>query len=545
MIQPTPETPDAGEPPARRRLAAAAWVGGFGLCALPVFLGLLNHDVAWYLHAAGRVLAGRRLYVDVVEINPPLIVWLNFAPIGLARAAGISEVAALRLLVLGLVAGSLLATREALRLALPDRPSARRPTLALALFALVPLAGYDFGQREHLMFALFLPYLVLASARARGRAAGVGLSWAVGLMAGVGLALKPHFALPWVAVEAWLAWETRGERGRGWRWAWPRPEVVAVVASGLAYAAAVLAIAPEYRDVVRWARPVYAGAVPASLPDLLGRPATGLTLFALLGFAAVRPRGDGREGPASLLVAALGLLGIAFLQAKGFPYHFYPPLAAATIAIGLLAAGPAPAPASADDRGRRRAVLLTRGVLAAVVILTVALRANESRLWRGRPGESDTDVGRMIRLARGPGGEPRTLFVFSPAVAASFPLVTYAGAGWASRHPCLWFLTALHPAGLPASKGPTPAMGRTERHLFDSVVADLLRDRPDLLIVDEAGAKPAFGGGRFDFLAYYSRDPGFAAFLRDYEPFDALGPFRVYRRTAPAASTPRVAGGRR
>ena len=86
-------------------------LAGFGLGVLPVFLGMLNHDAAWLLHAAGRVLAGDALYVDVDETNPPLIVWLSFAPVLLARAAGISEVLAFRLLMLLLIACSLLAIR--------------------------------------------------------------------------------------------------------------------------------------------------------------------------------------------------------------------------------------------------------------------------------------------------------------------------------------------------------------------------------------------------------------------------------------------------
>ena len=63
-------------------------LGGFGLGVLPVFLGILNHDAAWLLHAAGRVLAGDALYVDVDETNPPLIVWLSFAPVLLAALPG-------------------------------------------------------------------------------------------------------------------------------------------------------------------------------------------------------------------------------------------------------------------------------------------------------------------------------------------------------------------------------------------------------------------------------------------------------------------------
>jgi hypothetical protein len=43
-------------------------------------------DIAFLLYAAGRVLDGARLYLDVVEINPPLIIALNLPAVLLARA---------------------------------------------------------------------------------------------------------------------------------------------------------------------------------------------------------------------------------------------------------------------------------------------------------------------------------------------------------------------------------------------------------------------------------------------------------------------------
>src|SRR5271157_5778984 len=49
----------------------------------------LKDDVAWLLYVARRWLAGRELYVDVVEVNPPLIVWISAIPIRLAGVLGI------------------------------------------------------------------------------------------------------------------------------------------------------------------------------------------------------------------------------------------------------------------------------------------------------------------------------------------------------------------------------------------------------------------------------------------------------------------------
>ena len=518
-----PDPPEVPPDPAPRAWSWAWWPVGFGLGSLPVFLGVLNHDVAWYLHAAGRMMAGDRLYVDLIETNPPLIVWCGALPRLLARALGISEIVALRVVVLGAVGASIELTGRALRVALPDRPGGRRAILWLCLFALLGLPGYDFAQREHLMLASLLPYLMMASSRAMGRRPGTPLAVAVGATAGVGLALKPHFVLPWLAIEAYLA-----ASGRSWR-IWARPEALAVVAVGLGYSVAIAAITPEYLGLIRRVGPAYASMGRPSWLDLWNSPATFVTAVATLGLLASRPKGPGGECLRLVLVADLGFLAIALLQNKGYSYHFYPPFALAVLLVGLLAVGTSAG--SPSDRAGLSPVV-TKGIFLALILTAVLGRVGESLAWRGRPEASDSPLGRMIRATKAE-SEGGSIFVFSPSVAASFPLVSYSGAGWASRHPALWFLPSFHPRGSDdASRVSTEAMGESERFLLGTVVEELLARRPALLFVDESGSPGAFGGRAFFYLDYYSLDPRFAAFLADYEPREKVDDFRIYRRAS-------------
>ncbi|SIO67415.1 hypothetical protein SAMN05444166_8358 [Singulisphaera sp. GP187] len=515
---------------ARRGLTVCIWVVGFGLAALPVFLGLLNHDVAWLLCAADSVLGGRRLYVEVLEINPPLIVWLTFAPVLLARGLEISEILSFRILMLGVLAGSLFLSGRTLARANLVSLSMRRYVLGIAMVAFLPLAGYDFGQREHLMLILCFPFLLLGSARVKDRPMGVGMPCLVGLIAGVGLALKPHFLLLWIAIEVTLAWAWRG-----WR-IWFRPEAIAVMVVGLVYGIAILVFTPEYPGWLRWIAPVYAACSQASVSTLMSAPATRLSMVASLAFLAIRPRGELRAYCQLLLIANLSLLGIAFLQNKGYSYHFYPAFATAMMLIGLLAVGAR----GVEDRLQRGSILMTRCVLVAIVCGAAYARIGDSLIWRGCPGESDTTLGQMIRLVRD-NARSGSLYTFSPAVAASFPLVNYGEVSWKAGHACLLFLPKLYPEGLLATQaeamGMTGEMGRTERSLFEIVVNDLLRDRPTLLLVDATEQMPAFNGRRFDYLAYYSLDPRFADFLREYERISDVDTFRVYRRKIQTVTT--------
>ncbi|MHC5541372.1 hypothetical protein ACYOEI_24385, partial [Singulisphaera rosea] len=509
-----------GERPRTSRIGFGAIVlAALGIAVVPVFLGVLNHDVAWYLHVAGRVLVGERLYADIIEINPPLIVWLSIPPTLVAHALGISEILTFRLMMIGVIAGSLSLSAWALHRALPEDPSLRRWALLFLVFVLVPLAGYDFGQREHMMLTLILPYVILASARARETTSDRGiLPWVVGLVAGLGIALKPHFALAWIAVEIDLA-----SIRRTWR-VWLRPEAVAIVAVGTLYAVAVLALTPDYFALIRWAKGVYAASSRITVGSLLVEPATLLTAIAWLSFLASRPERTTRRDCEVLLVADLALLAVAFVQFKGFTYHFYPPLALAFMLLGWL---------WSECRGSKARDLVLGGLIASTVLGVAFFRVNESRFWRGRPGVSATALGRMVREAKTHASGGR-VFTFSPSIAASFPMVTYAGVGWASRHSCLFFLPSFYPEVFTGKPIPgyhsIATMGKDERFLFESVVDDLLKGQPSVLFVDESPRKLAFNGQAFDFLAYYSLDPRFVTFLRDYEPAETIDIIRVYRR---------------
>ena len=50
----------------------------------------MKDDIAWLLYAARRWMAGRELYVDVVEVNPPLIIWISAVPLEIARWLDVS-----------------------------------------------------------------------------------------------------------------------------------------------------------------------------------------------------------------------------------------------------------------------------------------------------------------------------------------------------------------------------------------------------------------------------------------------------------------------
>ena len=75
----------------RAVVAAGSLMLLFSVLAVVLFATLrspLKDDIAWLLYVARRWMAGRELYVDVVEVNPPLIVWISAIPLEIARWIG-------------------------------------------------------------------------------------------------------------------------------------------------------------------------------------------------------------------------------------------------------------------------------------------------------------------------------------------------------------------------------------------------------------------------------------------------------------------------
>ena len=504
----------------------------FILGALPQFFAPPLPDVAWLLYVAREVLGGARLYVDLVEVNPPLIVWLNLIPAALARALGLPDVQVYRLLVLLAALVSFLLCLAVLgRMREPGRPAARRLVAILVAVALVPLAGPDFGEREHLLLVLALPYVLLAGLRMQAGDIGAGRAGVIGALAGIGIALKPYFVLLPVLLEGLLL--LRRHRVR-------RPETIAMVAVVAVYIGSVFLWAVPYWELSRLLGLAYYRFLqePILLTAVMGQGA-GLALCAMLAYAALRDRARPRPAWTVLLLATIALYLSAVLQRKGWRYHFYPSMATGLLLLGLLAT-------EARSRTMTFAARIYGAVAVALTIyLPLSLLAG-GILTLMKPSRAepvgDPDLPRLVELVgrEAPGGD---ILVLSTNMASAFPLVTEAGVGWASRAPSVWPLAAEYRDALrsPVPLTYRPAAERTalERYLVTTVTEDFVRRRPELLIVLRPGPdRPEWGVRRLDYLEFFGQDPGFARELGRYGFLADVGEYRVYGRGRDAAVAP-------
>ena len=490
--------------------------------------GLINHDTGWYLHSAARFLDGSRLYDEIfVEVNPPLGLFLTLPPVALSRLSGLFVVDLFVLYLYALIGLSLAATWWLLRGA-PDLPVSLRRGLvfAAALVLTVSPAG-QFGQREHFLMVLALPYLILAALGSTGAPrrppVALGVAVGVGVAAALGFALKPHYLSVPLALEVYLLAGHREVRRLF------RPETLALAATGALYVASVIAFTPDYLTrIVPYALEVYNAAYRNPPSFVFGRVETILLPMACLAHLAGRG-GLVRPAFCDVFFAASACLFLSYgIQMKGWDYQVYPATACLVLGFAALCLDGLESGRGATEArpAARPSPGFILAALAAVFLLVgaAAIRGGYRNILM------ETMMPHVETHA--PGG---SIAAFTSNVLLSFPMVNYAGVGWSSRLPAQWLLPGVLRKRQANKDVESALLDEIERYTRDAVVADFTRQPPDLVIVDNRERKSYFGDLRFDYLDYFMQDPRFAAIWAGYEWVADESVYRLYRRRcAPA-----------
>ena len=464
------------------------------------FRSPLKDDIAWLLYVARRWMAGRELYVDVVEINPPLIVWISAVPIGLAGWLGIDvqfvaiPVFLTAVLVCAWWSAGLLRHNG-------DILANRVVVFALigSVFLIVPAA--DVGQREHLLMAAFLPYLILFARRLEGgTSSGVALVVA-GVLAGLGCALKPRYGAAFAALECLAL--MRGIRP--WR-----PMPIAAGVTLLAYAGLVALLCPAYlRRAVPLALALY-GATDAPFLSLLSDSA--MLIFGQ--FVAVALLWMRRRVMAefslmlTLAVFAAVSTAVCFVDGKNWYYHQLPATITTILSLALWCVSEIPRWRQAVSR----LPLVMAAVALAVFVFSTARRLEPAVKQAVRP--QYTTQARLEEIIRTE--HARTYIAFSEWIALGFPVVNETGVAWASRFDSMWALK-----GEVWRAAFDPAIAR-EWPIARWVAHDFIAGCPDIAVVDTR---------KINYIQILSAaDPAFARAWSRYHRLEAFDGLAVYRR---------------
>ena len=294
----------------------------------------LKDDIAWLLYVAHRWMSGRELYVDLLEVNPPLIIWISALPLAVARWLGVTPQ------FVAMPAFAAIALASAWWSACLLRPVGglfawRIPVFAVVGSVLLIIPAADLGQREHLLVAAFLPYLILFARTLAPEPDGtrpmvVTVSVA-GVLAALGCALKPQYGIVFVALEV----VALCHRIRPWRAA-----PIAAAATLAGYVGLVAYLCPAYlRHAVPMALALY-GATDVSFGALLFKcapllAAEGLAIF--LWWRNRRTLSHAALLMTGMVFAVLSSL-VCFIDGKDWFYHRLPATVVTLLVLILWAA---------------------------------------------------------------------------------------------------------------------------------------------------------------------------------------------------------------
>ena len=340
--------------------AMAVLLVALGFVLATSMLSPLKDDVAWLLYVARKWLGGQRLYEDLVEVNPPLIIWLYAIPAWIAGLLGLQPKSVASPFFAVLMLGSAWWTAVLLqgRAAIFTR---RLPVFATIATLLLLLPGVEFGQREHLLAASVLPYLVLFVRGLEGEKEPRWSAISVGIVAGLGCALKPSYAIAFVLME--LAGAMRGHRLF-------RAASLSFAGAALIYGAVVVTFCPAFlTKAVPLALALYGGTDTPVWQIIWESRRLLIGLTAVLALYWINREALQRRSPflrhllLALTVFAVGATISYLSQGKNWFYHQLPATTAIVLALLVWVA----VLLSWRDLPRRR-VLLSAPLLALSLV---------------------------------------------------------------------------------------------------------------------------------------------------------------------------------
>lgn len=497
----------------------------------------LNYDVSWLMHAARRWLQGGTYSRDFFETNPPLILYLYLPPVLLTKLTGFHPALvfrgflfALAFFSLGICASLLkkIITPEEGRLFL-----AFYLMLALVIFI---LPCFDFGQREHLAIILTLPYFFMLTRRLQKQEINSVFAFALGILAGIGFSIKPHFLLTPLLLEIYYSYSHKGVRAS------LRPEVFALLLFVFFYALSIFLFFPDYLYVVLpYSLRLYYPAVSQPWLSLLFNSAAVFCLIALLFYLLQR---KGKQESSLSTVLALGLLGFLIAYFAQRMTHYYHLIPALSLALLLLVVEFAFFLRSLPSRARHPELLRYAqndslrerffAVMLGLLFVSIPLWIFCTLFMSSLDYKKET-MGRLMTFLNQNAKNEAVVF-FVTAGSFAFPTLDYTTSRVSPRFYFLWMAAGL--SNLTFEKDSRMLDEQEERDknfLINMISDDLYQYKPRYVFVDLSERKYRIRDKNFDYLLYFSENPKFRQEWRHYQyetTLEEKGRFKlgVYRR---------------
>lgn len=474
------------------------------------WLGLhcyLNQDVAIILHTAANMQQGASYATGILEPNPPLIFFLNYPALWLAKILHIPILNAFIGYVLSLCGMSLWISRLVLAPLFKYEMALLNQFMLAMVIILLFLHIDSFGQREHLLIILCLPYLFLAARRLEKINTHPMLALMIGMMAASGFAIKPYFLAAWILVELLLVINQRSIM------AWIRVESMLVLSLGVAYGVLIIMVYPAYwQHVLPLWLPYYA-AIAQPWLLVLSNPAFWIAViaFILLQFNPFKQKHDSLKRV--FAQANLGFIIAYLIPQVAWYYHSYPALALACLSCSLCF----------FEGIQTKHVDLVKlsqttlcGFLATYVLLSYSIPYYSAARKKTVP------IAQLIEfLDENPAGTSYGYLSINHRLQS---LEFHSKAVCLENFPLFWEFNHRNPTYYSST-----VLQARSRYLIDQLSQEMEKNKPQYMIIDTKAAH-IYLHQDIDYPKEYSQNERFQQVWKHYLWIKKIGPFDIYQR---------------
>lgn len=483
---------------------------------------LLSLDIGWLLTVGKRLLAGGKYYSDFFEVNPPMAAYIYMPAIWLSDWLHWNIIASAKfyiftVITITIILCSILIQKIA-RLSKNTNELIAPFILTLAI-TLVLLPAHDFGQREQFSLMLGFPYLLTLAIRMKGGNIPISLAAYIGLIAGIGFAIKPYFLIPWLLVESYFIYKVKNY------WAFFRTELLALIIINIIYLITLFVITPEYLyNVLPIIKNSYYFYFVYSWKAMLINPLVALWFITSLFYCKLKKYNGSQELINLIFLFNVGFLLVYVLQRTLWYYHFLPAMSLSFILLGLLLSS-----YIKTIRANNSPLIFFTTIYSILFLMLYPLAVAFGHIKFALYDLKDPAKKQLLNIIDNV-DKNSSVYFLSSDMKLAYPLTNYSNTKSASRFPCLWLIHAtLVKQHLNQDKASQVIAQQEKMFVIDSVIEDFLHNKPALVIVDKPKKvilenKPL----EINFINFLSEDIRFHKLWQNYHYKETIGNHDVY-----------------
>jgi len=463
----------------------------------------LERDVIYLSNAANLLLHGGTYSTDFFETNPPMILFLYMPALFITKMTLFNLVASLRLYVFLLAFLSMGLCYASLKKILKNP----MPIFNMLAFVLLLLPASQFAQREHLLIILTMPYLFAAALRLQHKPISLKFAIAVGLLAGLGFSIKPHFLTTFILIESYFIWKRRHWLG------WMRTESILIIVVLMTY---FLSIELFFSDYIHVLLPFimrhYVSYIQSPWFTLLTLPTVDFCLFiGVLYFFIPRQI---RYTPLYTLffLALVGFTLSLMLSRTPWYFHVLPALSIACL-LGILIL------LSYVEEKMPLFFLIP----VTLILFFIPLYFTSMITLTALKEKNKSGIHLLIQFFNQRGPSTYTAYSLSSRF---LWLVNYTPANYIGRFSLFWW----QPSLFCSPHQITPELAHDRQWMIDLLADELILKKPHYVLVDTLPS-PYCSSINFNYLKEFTHDPRFGKAWHSYRYVNQLDGYKIYVRT--------------